>query len=81
MVRAIYSAGLSIYIHGITSAWRTREVRPSLLVREGNTLLVRYSLDTRTRHSTYFSEFQVPEGLHRGPQFSHTYLIDYLIIT
>ena len=75
MVRAVYSAGLSIYIHGITSAQRTCEVQPSLLVREDNTLLVRYSLDTRARYSTYFTEFQVPEGLHRGPEFSHNYLI------
>ena len=82
MVRGIYSAGLSIYyIHGIRSAYRTREVRPSLLVRESNTLLVRYSLDTRARYSTYFTKFQVPEGLHRGPEFSHNYLIDYLMIT
>ena len=41
-------------------------------------LLVRYSLDTRARYSIYFTEFQVPEGLHRGPEFSHNYLIDYL---
>ena len=29
----------------------------------------------------YFTEFQVPaaEGLHRGPEFSHNYLIDYTI--
>ena len=53
LVRAIYSAGLSIYIHRITSAKKTCEVRPSLLVREDNTLLVRYSLDTRARYSIH----------------------------
>ena len=45
MVRAIYSAGLSIFIHWITSAKRTREVRPSLLVRESSAQLIMYSLD------------------------------------
>ena len=35
MVRAIHSAGLSIYyIHRITSAKRMREVRSSLLIRD-----------------------------------------------
>ena len=62
IVRAIYSAVLSIYIHGITSAKRTREVRPSLLVREGNTLLVRYSLDTCVRYSTYLPIFKSQKG-------------------
>ena len=62
MVRAIYSAGLSIYIHGITSAKRMREVQPSLLVREGNTLLVRYLLDTRARYSTYSLNFESQKG-------------------
>ena len=58
MVRAIYSTGLYIYIHRITSAWRMCEVRPSLLIREGNTLLVRYSLDTHARYSTYSPNFK-----------------------
>ena len=26
-----------------------------------------------------FTDFQVSERLHRGPEFSHNYLIDYLI--
>ena len=81
MVRAIYSTGLSIYIHGITSAKRTCEVRPSLLVREGNMLFVRYSLDTRARYSTYSLNFESQKGshVHRDPEFSHNYLIDYTI--
>ena len=62
MVRAIYSAGLSIYIHGITSAKITCEVRPLLLIREGNTLLVRYLLDTRARYSTYSLNFESQKG-------------------
>ena len=63
LVPDIYSAGLSIYyIHRITSAKRTCEVRPSLLVREGNTLLVRYSLDTRARYSTYSLNFESQKG-------------------
>ena len=62
MLRAIYSAGLSIYIHRIMSAKRTCEVRPSLLVRKGNTLLVRYSLDTRARYSTYSLNFESQKG-------------------
>ena len=80
MVHAIYSAGLSIYIHGITSAKRTREVRLSLLVREGSTLLVR-SLFTGYMHKILyiFTEFEVSERLHQGPRFSHNYPIDYTI--
>ena len=82
MVRAIYySAGLSIYIHGITSAKRAREVRPSLLIREGNTLLVRYSLDTRIRYSTYSPNFNSQKGSIEALNFLHKYLIDYIIIT
>ena len=73
MVCVIYSAGLSVYIHGITSAKRTREVRPSLLVREGNTLLVRYSLDTRERYSTYSLNLKSQKGSIEA--------LDFLIIT
>ena len=58
MVRAIYIALAQGYLY---------------ISREGNTLLVRYLLDTRARYSTYFTEFQVPEGLHRGPEFSHNH--------
>ena len=80
MVRAIYSAGLCIYIDGNTSAKRTREVRPSLLVREGNTLLIIFTGYTR-KILYIFTEFQVSERLHRGPEFLNDYLIGYIIIT
>jgi hypothetical protein len=53
MARAIYSARLVIFIHGITSAKRMREVRPAVLVRESSTQLLMYSLDTCIRYSTY----------------------------
>ena len=36
-LRAIYSARLALYIHGITSAKKTREVQPAVLVRESST--------------------------------------------
>ena len=78
-VRAIYSARLALFIHGITSAKRTREVRPAVLVRESSTQLVMHSLDTCVRYSTYnYTDFQASERLHEGPEFSHNYLIDYL---
>ena len=48
----IYSARLALFIHGIMSAKRTREVRPAVLVRESSTQLLIYSLDTGVRHST-----------------------------
>ena len=50
-VRAIYSTGLALFIHGTTSAKRMREVRPVVLHRESNTQLVMYSLDTCVRYS------------------------------
>ena len=45
MTRAINSARLALFIHRITSAKRTREVRPALLVGESSTQLLMYSLD------------------------------------
>ena len=69
MVRAIYSAGLSIhYIHGITSVKRTCEVWPSLLVR--------YSLDTRKRYSTYSPNLKSQKGSIKA---LYNCLIDYTI--
>ena len=44
MMRAINSARLALFIHRITSAKRTREVRPALLVGESSTQLLMYSL-------------------------------------
>ena len=45
MTRAINSARLALFIHRITSAKRTREVRLALLVGESSTQLLMYSLD------------------------------------
>ena len=79
-VRAIYSAGLSacIYIHGIMSAWRTHEVQPSIIAthqRRQHAVFTGY-----TRQILYiFTDFQVSERLHGGPEFSGNYLIDYTI--
>jgi hypothetical protein len=39
---AIYSAGLALFIYGITSAKRTREVQAAVLVRESSTQLSIY---------------------------------------
>ena len=52
-VHVIYSTRLALFIHGITSAKRMREVQPAVLVRESNTQLVMYLLDTCVRYSTY----------------------------
>ena len=80
-VRAIYSTRLALFIHGITSAKRTREVRPAVLRRESSAQLIMYSLGTCVRYSTCNTDFQVSERLHGGPEFSGNYLIDYVIIT
>ena len=52
-VCAIYSARLALFIHGITSAKKTREIRLVVLVRESSTQFVMYLLDTCVRYSTY----------------------------
>ena len=44
MTHAINSARLALFIHRITSAKRTGEVRPALLVEESSTQLLMYSL-------------------------------------
>ena len=61
-VRAIYSTRLALFIHGITSAKRTREVRPAVLRRESSAQLIMYS------HSIP-SELQVSRAaaVSRGP--------------
>jgi hypothetical protein len=58
-----------------------REVWPAVLVRESSSQLIRHSLDIGVRYSTYIvlTDFQGSERLHRGPEFSHNYLIDYLV--
>jgi hypothetical protein len=61
------------------SAKRMHEVRSAVHVRVGNTLLVKVFTDTRVRALYIFTNFQVPERLHRGPEFFYTYPIDYII--
>ena len=82
-VRAIYSTRLALFIRGITSAKRTREVRPAVLRRESSTHPVMYSRDSYMRQILYiyYTDFQVSERLHGGPEFSGNYLIDYVNIT
>ena len=48
-----------IFVYGIK---RTREVRPAVLVREGNALLVKYLLDKCVRYSTYLLIFKSWKG-------------------
>ena len=61
-LRAIYSARLALFVHGIMSAKRMHEVRPVVLVRESSTQLVMYSLDTCVRYSTYIPIFKSQKG-------------------
>ena len=62
-VRAIlYSTRLALFIHGITSAKRTREVRPAVLHRESSAQLIMYSLDTCVRYCTYIPIFRSQKG-------------------
>ena len=71
-VHAIYSTRLALFIHGITSAKRTREVWLPILTRESSTQLIVYSLDTCVKYSTYMymhTNFQVSKRLHGGPEF------------
>ena len=49
----VYSARLALFIHGIMSATRLREILLAVLVRESSTQLVMYLLDTCVRYSTY----------------------------
>ena len=59
-----------------------RGIEPAVLVRENNMPLLRYSLDTNVSYSTIISlDFQVSERLHRRPEFSPIYLVNYIIIT
>ena len=82
MMHSIYSARLALFI---MSANRTREVWPAILIREStcSTQLVMYTLDTFIRYSTYnvFTDFQVLERLHGGPELFRNYLIDDITIT
>ena len=66
---AIYSARLALFIHGITSAKRTREVRPAVLVRKSSTQLLIYSLDKCVRYSTYLPIFKSQKGFMEALHF------------
>ena len=58
----IYSTRLALFIHGITSAKGTHELRLAVLVGESSTQLIIYSLDTGIRYSIYiFANFQASE--------------------
>ena len=61
-VCAIYSTRLALFIHGITSAKRTREVWPTVLRRRSSTQLIMYSLDTCIRYYTYIPIFKSQKG-------------------
>ena len=54
-----------------------REVQPAVLIRESSTrLLIYFFLDTCVRYCThlyYYTDFQVLESLHGGPEFSGNY--------
>ena len=70
MTRAINSARLALFIHRITSAKRTREVRLALLVGESSTQLLMYSLDMYICKLIYDSvDFQVSEVFCKGSEF------------
>ena len=70
---AIYRASLVLFIHGITSAKRMREVRPAVLIRESSTQLVMYLLDTCVRYYTYIPIFKSQKGSMKA--------LDFLAIT
>ena len=61
-VRPIYSTRPALFIHGITSAKRTREVRLVVLRRESSAQLIMYSLGTCVRYSTYIPIFKSQKG-------------------
>ena len=51
-------------------------VQPAILVRESSMQLI-----IKVLILYILTDFQVSERLHQGPEFSHNYLMDYLIIT
>ena len=53
---------LALFIHGIISAKRRRELLPAILVGESSTQLLMYSLDTGIRYSTYLPIFKSQKG-------------------
>ena len=70
---------LVLYIaHASYRDYISQEVRPATLVRESSTWLVRYSLDTYVRYSTYLAIFKSQNGSIEALNFLVNYLIDYL---
>ena len=55
---------------------RERGVRLPVLVRESNTQLLRYLLDTHISYSTYYL---IQEGSIEALKFYYNFLMDYLI--
>ena len=49
------------------------------LIRESTLQLLKYSLGIICKSIYISMDFQISEGLSRGPEFSHNYTIDYLI--
>ena len=70
---AVYSIRPALFIHGNTKAKKTREGWPAILVRESNSQLIRYSLDTGVRYSTYLPIFKSQKGSSEA--------LNFLIIT
>ena len=60
-VRTMYSTRLALFIHGIMSAKRTRELRPVVFVGESSARLLMYSLDIQASDTHVL---QVSERLH-----------------
>ena len=57
IMHVIFSVGLALFIHWIMSAKRTHEIWLVVLVGEGSTQLLKYSLETSNRYCTYLTIF------------------------
>ena len=68
MMRAIYSASWLYFIHMINLCKPRERMK---FVREGNALLVRYSLDEHIRYSTYLLIFKSWKGPSEALNFSY----------
>ena len=75
---AIYS--MRVYIYSVRALRKSRErveLKQHYLLVATSKVFAGY-----TRKSIYSpTDCQVPEGLCRGPEFSHNYTIGYIIIT
>ena len=54
--------GVLYIAHASYRDYVSQEVRPAMLVRESSTQLIRYSLDTCVRYSTYLLIFKSQKG-------------------